>query len=69
MLKHKGLRVELLVPRSKTSEIASRILSELPVADVTIEDPPIEDVIARVFEEAALARKDRGESDDDDDDE
>lgn len=69
VLKHKGLRVELLVPRSKTSEIASRILSELPVADVTIEDPPIEDVIARVFEEAALARKDRGESDDDGDDE
>jgi ABC-2 type transport system ATP-binding protein len=57
VLKAKGLRVELLVPRSQTSEIASRILSELPVADVTIEDPPIEDVISRVFEEAALARQ------------
>lgn len=69
VLKAKGLRVELLVPRSKTSEMASRILAELPVADVTIEDPPIEDVISRVFEEAALARKENnranGESDDD----
>ncbi len=64
VLKAKGHRVEILVPRHKTSEMASRILSELPVADVTIEDPPIEDVIARVFEEAALARKERGEGDD-----
>lgn len=69
VLKAKGQRVELLVPRSKTSEMASRILSELPVADVTIEDPPIEDVITRVFEQAALARKERGEDDETDDDE
>ncbi len=46
--------VELLVPRSKTSEITARILAELPIVDVTIQDPPIEDVIARVFEQAAL---------------
>lgn len=63
VLKAKGLRVELLVPRHKTSEMASRILAELPVADVTIEDPPIEDVISRVFEDAALARKERGAKD------
>ena len=69
MLKAKGQRVELLVPRSKTSEMASRILSELPVADVTIEDPPIEDVISRVFEQAALARQERGEQDEDADEE
>lgn len=67
VLKAKGLRVELLVPRSKTSETAARILSELPVADVTIQDPPIEDVITRVFEQAALARKEDGVSDDGDD--
>lgn len=66
VLKAKGQRVELLVPRSKTSEMASRILNELPVADVTIEDPPIEDVITRVFEQAALARKESGEDKEDD---
>lgn len=69
VLKAKGLRVEILVPRHKTSETASRILSELPVADVTIEDPPIEDVISRVFEQAALARQARGESANDEADE
>lgn len=57
VLKAKGQRLELLVPRHKTSETASRILAELPVVDVTIEDPPIEDVITRVFEQAALARQ------------
>lgn len=67
VLKHKGQRVELLVPRSKTSEMASRILAELPVADVTIQDPPIEDVITRVFEQAALTRAEHGERDDDGD--
>ncbi|MBI4673007.1 MAG: ATP-binding cassette domain-containing protein [Chloroflexi bacterium] len=63
VIKAEGQRIELLVPRSNTSETAARILADLPIADVTIEDPPIEDVIARVFEQAALARHARGESD------
>ena len=57
VVKTEGQRVELLVPRSKTSETAARILAELSVVDVTIQDPPIEDVITRVFEQAALARQ------------
>jgi ABC-2 type transport system ATP-binding protein len=57
VVKAEGQRVELLVPRNKTSETAARILAELPIVDVTIQDPPIEDVITRVFEEAALARQ------------
>jgi ABC-2 type transport system ATP-binding protein len=56
---------ELLVPRDATSEVAARLLAQLPIADVTIEEPPIEDVITRVFEEAAKARAERGESDED----
>lgn len=56
VLKAEGQRVELLVPRSRTSETAARLLADLPLADVTIEDPPIEDVISRVFEQAALER-------------
>jgi ABC-2 type transport system ATP-binding protein len=44
-----GLRAELLVPRSETRHAAARLLDELPVADVTIEDPPIEEVIGVVF--------------------
>jgi ABC-2 type transport system ATP-binding protein len=44
-----GLNAELLVPRLEVSKVSARILSELPVADVTIEDPPIEEVIGQVF--------------------
>ncbi|MCC7163667.1 MAG: ATP-binding cassette domain-containing protein [Anaerolineae bacterium] len=62
VLKAEGQRVELLVPRAQTSGVAARILGELPVADLTIEDPPIEDVISRVFEEGAMAREWDGET-------
>jgi ABC-2 type transport system ATP-binding protein len=44
-----GLNAELKVPRAATSQVAARLLSDLPVADVTIEDPPIEEVIGAVF--------------------
>jgi ABC-2 type transport system ATP-binding protein len=44
-----GLRVELRVPRQETSTTAGRLLADLPIADVTIEDPPIEEVIGQVF--------------------
>ncbi|WP_029215196.1 hypothetical protein [Kallotenue papyrolyticum] len=36
-----GLRAELRVPRAETGTVAARLLHELPIADVTIEDPPI----------------------------
>jgi ABC-2 type transport system ATP-binding protein len=65
VVKTRGQRAELLVPRDATSDVAARMLAELPIVDVTIEEPPIEDVITRVFEEAARARAERGESDED----
>ncbi|HEU5101477.1 MAG TPA: hypothetical protein VFU22_20785, partial [Roseiflexaceae bacterium] len=44
-----GLRAELVVARQQTSQSAARLLAELPIADVTIEDPPIEEVIGELF--------------------
>ena len=44
-----GLRVEINVPRHDTRSVAARLLAELPVVDVTIEDPPIEEVIGLMF--------------------
>jgi len=67
IVKTRGQRVEFLVPRDATSQAAARMLSELPVADVTIEEPAIEDVITRVFEEAARARAERGEAEENED--
>jgi ABC-2 type transport system ATP-binding protein len=45
---HEG-RVSLRVPKAETSRATARLLADLPVEDLTIEDPPIEDVIERVF--------------------
>jgi len=48
-------RVTLRVPKAETAKVAGRLLAELPVSDLTIEDPPIEEVIEQVFaQEAAL---------------
>jgi ABC-2 type transport system ATP-binding protein len=41
--------VTLRIPREKTPEVTARILAELKVEDLTVEDPPIEDVIEKVF--------------------
>jgi ABC-2 type transport system ATP-binding protein len=42
-------KVSLRVGRERAPEVAGRLLADLPVADLTIEDPPIEDVIESVF--------------------
>jgi ABC-2 type transport system ATP-binding protein len=42
-------RVTLRVPREETARVTARLLAEQEVADLTVEDPPIEDVIELVF--------------------
>lgn len=42
-------QVQLRVPKLETAKVAGRLLAELPVSDLTIEDPPIEEVIEQVF--------------------
>jgi len=44
-----GDRTVLRVAKAETSRIAARLLSEHEVLDLTIEEPPIEDVIELVF--------------------
>ncbi len=41
--------VTLRVPKAQTAQVTARLLAELPVVDLTVEDPPIEDVIEQVF--------------------
>jgi ABC-2 type transport system ATP-binding protein len=48
-------RVLLRVPKLDTARVASRLLAELPVSDLTIEDPPIEEVIEQVFAQEAAS--------------
>jgi ABC-2 type transport system ATP-binding protein len=41
--------VTLRVPKGETPRVTARLLADLPVIDLTVEDPPIEEVIERVF--------------------
>jgi ABC-2 type transport system ATP-binding protein len=41
--------VTLRVPIETASTVTARLLAEQPVSDLTVEDPPIEDAIERVF--------------------
>lgn len=46
-----GPTVELRVERPRVAEVLSSILSRHTIADVSVQDPPLEQLIARVFEE------------------
>jgi ABC-2 type transport system ATP-binding protein len=48
-----GDRVSLRVPKAETSQVAARLLADHQVLDLTIEEPPIEDVIESVFAQPA----------------
>jgi ABC-2 type transport system ATP-binding protein len=44
-----GRKAVLRVPKGSAAAATARLLTDLPILDLTIEDPPIEDVIARAF--------------------
>ena len=44
-----GERITLQVPKHETSRATAKLLAENEVHDLTVEDPPIEDVIEQVF--------------------
>ena len=49
VLSREPRKITLSVPKARAPEAAARLLADLPVLDLTITDPPIEDVIGRVF--------------------
>jgi ABC-2 type transport system ATP-binding protein len=44
-----GPSADLKVARDKVAGATAALLAQLPILDLTIEDPPVEDVIAEVF--------------------
>ncbi len=46
-------RVMLRVPKSETARVTEQLLADLQVIDLTVEDPPIEEVIEQVFAQEA----------------
>ncbi|MGG6294817.1 ABC transporter ATP-binding protein [Leptolyngbya sp. AN02str] len=50
-----GRVAHFIVPQEKLTHTISRLLAELDVVDLTVTDPPIEDVIGQVFASGAVA--------------
>jgi ABC-2 type transport system ATP-binding protein len=46
-----GGKLQIQVRADQVAQVTARILADLPVLDLTVEDPPIEDVIERAFQE------------------
>jgi ABC-2 type transport system ATP-binding protein len=44
--------IDLKVPPARVGEILNAILDQHAVADLSVHDPPLEQVMARVFQEA-----------------
>lgn len=49
LVAHSTAGVTVRVPKAETARVTTHLLAMLPIADLTVEDPPIEDVIERVF--------------------
>ncbi len=58
VISSEGGRVTIRVPKTHTALLTERVLASLPVIDLTVEDPPIDDVIERVFATERLSTSD-----------
>ncbi|MBK7539078.1 MAG: ATP-binding cassette domain-containing protein [Myxococcales bacterium] len=52
-----GARLRLRLPESRLAEVIGILLSELRVSDLSIEDPPLEDVMRAMFRKPAASQE------------
>ncbi|AMV39860.1 ATP-binding cassette domain-containing protein [Planctomyces sp. SH-PL62] len=55
LVRREGPFADVRIERSRVAEALGAVLNQHALADVSVEDPPLEEVIAKVFEEARLA--------------
>jgi ABC-2 type transport system ATP-binding protein len=58
VVQNEGDRVTLQVPKGDAAAVTARLLAELPVVDLSVTDPPIDEVIDRVFTGEDLTQPD-----------
>jgi viologen exporter family transport system ATP-binding protein len=51
-----AFKATLAVPRERTSAVAAQLFQLLPIEDITIEDPEVEEIIGRIFTEKLLSK-------------
>ncbi len=54
VVRREGFFADIKIERARVAELFGAILDRHALADVSVEDPPLEEVIAKVFEEARL---------------
>ncbi len=54
VIEQEGGTVKLRIAKADTAAVTSRLLADLPIADLTVEDPPIDEVIEKVFASEAV---------------
>ena len=54
VVEREGGRVTLRVPKAETAQVTAGLLANYPVVDLTVEDPPIEEVIEQVFAQESV---------------
>jgi ABC-2 type transport system ATP-binding protein len=55
VVRHEGPFADIKIERARVPEMLGAILDRNTLLDVSVEDPPLEEVIAKVFEEARVA--------------
>src|SRR5688500_7370039 len=55
VVSHEPARVVLQVPAAHVSACVARALASLPVRDLTVEDPPLEEVMSELFARSRAA--------------
>ena len=55
VVRREGPAADIRIDRGRVSEVLGSLLNLYALADVSVVDPPLEEVIAKVFEEARLA--------------
>lgn len=57
VLKHEAAESVLLVPQSAVNEAVARALATLPIRDLNVENPPLEEVMSELFAQSRAQRE------------
>jgi len=51
VLEQQNSAITLRVPRKQTSTITAKLLNQLPIVDLSVENPPLDAVIDQIYQE------------------
>ena len=57
MVSHEVASATLQIPQDRVNTVVAKALSSLPVQDLTVENPPLEEVMSELFSRSRAARE------------